>query len=176
MAEHKVYLVEAAMRNHRKIGRDQKLFFFDELSPGSCFFLPHGTRIYNAMLDLLRSEYQKRDYDEVITPNIYKADLWKTSGHWDHYEDAMFTFEVEKDKFGLKPMNCPGHCKIFAYRDVSYRELPLRLADFGVVHRNEFSGALTGLTRVRRFQQDDAHIFCTEEQVRIDTVFCMTIT
>ncbi|RDL30423.1 Uncharacterized protein BP5553_10301 [Venustampulla echinocandica] len=165
LEKHKKYLLEAAKRNHRKIGQDQKLFFFDAVSPGSCFFLPHGARIYNAMLDLLKSEYRKRDYDEVITPNMFKADLWKTSGHWDHYDDGMFTFAVEKEQFGLKPMNCPGHCKIFAHRDVSYKNLPMRLADFGVVHRNEFSGALTGLTRVRRFQQDDSHIFCTQEQV-----------
>jgi threonyl-tRNA synthetase len=94
--------------------------------------------------------------------------------HWDHYEDGMFTFEVEKDKFGLKPMNCPGHCKIFAHRDVSYKNLPMHLADFGVVHRNEFSGALTGLTRVRRFQQDDAHIFCTQEQVCEHAFYSLT--
>jgi threonyl-tRNA synthetase len=174
LEEHKNYLLEAAKRNHRKIGQDQKLFFFDEVSPGSCFFLPHGARIYNAMLDLLKFEYRKRNYDEVITPNMYKADLWKTSGHWDHYEHGMFTIEVEKDKFGLKPMNCPGHCKIFAHRDVSYKNLPMRLADFGVVHRNEFSGALTGLTRVRRFQQDDAHIFCTPEQVCKRAFYALT--
>ncbi len=183
--EYHHFLAEAAKRNHRKIGAEQKLFFFDPVSPGSCFFLPHGTRIYNSLLDLIREEYRRRGYDEVITPNMYKADLWKTSGHWDHYADGkphtitlprftsglvtaqpgMFTFEVEKEQFGLKPMNCPGHCKIFAHSDVSYRELPWRMADFGVVHRNEFSGALTGLTRVRRFVQDDAHIFCTPEQV-----------
>lgn len=96
---------------------------------------------------------------------MYKSDLWKTSGHWEHYADGMFLFEVEKEQFGLKPMNCPGHCKIFAHQDVNYRDLPWRMADFGVLHRNEFSGALTGLTRVRRFQQDDAHIFCTIDQV-----------
>jgi len=104
---------------------------------------------------------------------MYKADLWKTSGHWDHYADDMFTFEVEKEQFGLKPMNCPGHCKIFGHSDVSYRDLPWRMADFGVLHRNEFSGALTGLTRVRRFVQDDAHIFCATEQIaeEFDGVF-----
>lgn len=121
LEEYKQYRAEAAKRNHRKIGQARSLFFFDEVSPGSCFFLSHGTRIYNAtMLELLKYEYRKPDYDEVITPNMYKADLWKTSGHWDHYEDGMFTFEVEKDKFGLKPMNCPGYCEIFAPRDVSY--------------------------------------------------------
>ncbi|KAI0965129.1 hypothetical protein F4678DRAFT_467797 [Xylaria arbuscula] len=173
LEEYKVFLAEAAKRHHRKIGTEQKLFFFDEASPGSCFFLPHGTRIYNALQDFLKHEYRKRGYQEVITPNMYKSDLWKTSGHWDHYSEDMFTFEVEKEKFGLKPMNCPGHCKLFAHSDVSYRDLPWRIADFGVLHRNEFSGALSGLTRVRRFAQDDAHIFCSTNQIgdEIEGVF-----
>ncbi|KAF7559708.1 hypothetical protein G7046_g4448 [Stylonectria norvegica] len=166
LEEYKHFLEEAAKRNHRKIGQDQKLFFFDEVSPGSTFFLPHGVRIYNALMDLMKLEYRKRGFEEVISPNMYKADLWKISGHWGHYEDNMFTFEVEKEKYGLKPMNCPGHCKIFSHSDVTYKDLPWRMADFGVLHRNEFSGALSGLTRVRRFQQDDAHIFCTVDQIR----------
>lgn len=158
-------LEEAAKRDHRKIGKEQELFFFHELSPGSCFFLPHGTRIYNTLVEFLRSEYWERGYEEVITPNMYNSKLWETSGHWQNYQENMFVIDVEKDKFGLKPMNCPGHCLLFSHRERSYRELPWRVADFGVLHRNEFSGALTGLTRVRRFQQDDTHIFCTEEQV-----------
>lgn len=166
LEEHKKFLEEAAKRDHRKIGKEQELFFFHELSPGSCFFLPHGTRIYNSLLEFLREEYWKRDYQEVITPNMYNAKLWETSGHWANYKDNMFTFEVEKDQYGLKPMNCPGHCLLFGHRERSYRELPWRVADFGVIHRNEFSGALTGLTRVRRFQQDDTHIFCTPDQVK----------
>ncbi|KAL7274332.1 threonyl-tRNA synthetase [Rhizina undulata] len=166
LEEHKKMLEEAAKRDHRKIGKEQELFFFHEMSPGSCFFLPHGTRIYNTLVEYLRSEYWKRGYEEVVTPNMYNAKLWETSGHWQNYKENMFTFEVEKDKFGLKPMNCPGHCLLFGHRERSYRELPWRVADFGVIHRNEFSGALTGLTRVRRFQQDDSHIFCTEEQVK----------
>ncbi|CAZ85666.1 unnamed protein product [Tuber melanosporum] len=165
LEEHKKLLEEAAKRDHRKIGKEQELFFFHELSPGSCFFLPHGTRIYNTLVGYLRQEYWKRGYEEVITPNMYNAKLWETSGHWQNYQENMFTFEVEKDKYGLKPMNCPGHCLLFGHRERSYRELPWRVADFGVIHRNEFSGALTGLTRVRRFQQDDTHVFCTEEQV-----------
>ena len=165
MDEHLKYLEEAAKRDHRKIGREQELFFFHELSPGSCFFLPHGTIIYNKLLEFLRDEYWKRGYQEVITPNMYNTELWKRSGHWQHYQDDMFTFDVEKDKWALKPMNCPGHCLLFGHRERSYRELPMRIADFGVLHRNEASGALTGLTRVRRFQQDDTHIFCTEEQI-----------
>nr|CAD7434325.1 unnamed protein product [Timema monikensis] len=147
---------EAAKRDHRKIGKEQELFFFHELSPGSCFFLPKGAYIYNTLVEFIKSEYRKRGFQEVITPNIYNAKLWQTSGHWAHYADNMFSFESEKETFALKPMNCPGHCLITR----SWRELPLRLADFGVLHRNELSGALTGLTRVRRFQQDDAHIFC----------------
>jgi threonyl-tRNA synthetase len=165
MAEHKKFLEEAAKRDHRKIGREQELFFFHELSPGSAMWLPHGARIYNTIQAYLREQYWKRGYEEVITPNMYNSELWKTSGHWQNYKDDMFTFEVEKEQFGLKPMNCPGHCLMFAHRERSHRELPWRVADFGVLHRNEASGALSGLTRVRRFQQDDAHIFCREDQI-----------
>ncbi|KAG0687716.1 threonyl-tRNA synthetase [Pichia californica] len=165
MKDYLKFLEEAASRDHRKIGREQDLFFFNEMSPGSCFWLPHGTRIYNKLVDMIREQYQIRGYQEVITPNMYNSKLWETSGHWGNYKENMFTFEVEKEKFGLKPMNCPGHCLMFKSRERSYRELPWRVADFGVIHRNEFSGALSGLTRVRRFQQDDAHIFCTQEQI-----------
>ncbi|APA14174.1 hypothetical protein SS1G_10975 [Sclerotinia sclerotiorum 1980 UF-70] len=166
MAEHKKFLEEAAKRDHRKLGKDQELFFFHELSPGSAMWLPHGARIYNTIQSFLREEYWKRGYNEVITPNMYNSELWKTSGHWAYYKDDMFTFPVEKDVFALKPMNCPGHCLMFGHRERSHRELPWRVADFGVLHRNEASGALTGLTRVRRFQQDDAHIFCREDQIK----------
>ncbi|QLQ80618.1 hypothetical protein HG537_0D06190 [Torulaspora globosa] len=165
MDAHLKFLAEASMRDHRKIGREQELFFFHELSPGSCFWLPHGTRIYNKLVDLLKTEYHKRGYEEVITPNMYNSKLWETSGHWGNYKENMFTIDIEKEAFGLKPMNCPGHCLLFKARERSYRELPWRVADFGVLHRNEFSGALSGLTRVRRFQQDDAHIFCTPDQI-----------
>ncbi|KFM74402.1 Threonine--tRNA ligase, cytoplasmic, partial [Stegodyphus mimosarum] len=156
---------EAVKRDHRKIGRDQELFFFHELSPGSCFFQPKGAHIYNELIAFIREEYKKRGFQEVVSPNIYNSKLWETSGHWQHYSENMFSFEVEKQTFALKPMNCPGHCLIFDHRPRSWRELPLRMADFGVLHRNEISGALTGLTRVRRFQQDDAHIFCSSEQI-----------
>lgn len=165
MDEHLKFLKEASERDHRKIGKEQELFLFHEMSPGSAFWLPHGTRIYNTLCELMRSEYRQRGFEEVITPNMYNSKLWETSGHWGNYKENMFTFDVEKDHFGLKPMNCPGHCLIFKSRERSYRELPWRVADFGVIHRNEFSGALSGLTRVRRFQQDDAHIFCTEDQI-----------
>ncbi|KAI0704977.1 hypothetical protein BC835DRAFT_711379 [Cytidiella melzeri] len=165
MVEYKHFLEEAAKRDHRKIGKEQELFFFNDLSPGSAFFLPHGTRIYNTLLELMRSEYFKRGYQEVISPNMFNSKLWETSGHWKNYKDDMFTLDVEKEKWALKPMNCPGHCVIFDSRDRSYKELPIRMAEFGILHRNEASGALTGLTRVRRFVQDDTHIFCMPSQV-----------
>ncbi|KAI9140939.1 hypothetical protein BKA69DRAFT_1077338 [Paraphysoderma sedebokerense] len=173
MTEHKHFLAEAAKRDHRKIGKEQELFFFHELSPGSCFFLPHGTRIYNELVNLQKSEYRKRGFEEVVTPNVYNVKLWETSGHWQKYRENMFCFEVEKEQFALKPMNCPGHCVMFGHRVRSYTELPIRFADFGVLHRNEYSGALTGLTRVRRFQQDDAHIFCTLDQIESEMTSCL---
>ncbi|KAF7291113.1 AA-TRNA-LIGASE-II domain-containing protein [Mycena indigotica] len=165
MEDHQEFLKEAAKRDHRRIGKDQELFFFNDASPGSCFFLPHGTRIYNTLLEFMRSEYFKRDYQEVISPNMFHSKLWQTSGHWQNYKDDMFVLGVEKEQWALKPMNCPGHCLIFGSRDRSYRELPIRMAEFGVIHRNEASGALTGLTRVRRFAQDDTHVFCMPSQV-----------
>lgn len=161
---------EAAKRDHRKIGREQELYFFHELSPGSCFFQPRGAHIYNTLVSFIREQYRLRGFQEVVTPNIFNTKLWQTSGHWAHYAENMFAFDVEKETFALKPMNCPGHCMIFDTRPRSWRELPLRLADFGVLHRNELSGALTGLTRVRRFQQDDAHIFCTNQQIQKETL------
>ncbi len=157
---------QAKQRDHRRIGQNQELIFFHQLSPGSCFWLPHGARIYNRLISFIRDQYWTRGYDEVITPNIYNMELWNISGHAQHYKENMFTFDIEGQEFGMKPMNCPGHCLIFGHRQRSYRELPIRMADFGVLHRNELSGALSGLTRVRRFQQDDAHIFCRQDQIK----------
>ncbi|XP_063170492.1 threonine--tRNA ligase 2, cytoplasmic-like [Candoia aspera] len=164
---------EARNRDHRKIGKEQELFFFHDLSPGSCFFLPRGAFVYNALMDFIKEEYQRRNFTEVVSPNIYNSKLWGVSGHWQHYSENMFSFEAEKEVFALKPMNCPGHCLMFAHRPRSWREMPLRLADFGVLHRNEFSGTLSGLTRVRRFQQDDAHLFCTVEQIEEEMKGCL---
>lgn len=107
------------------------------------------------------------NYCSVISPNMYNSKLWETSGHWQNYKEDMFVLDVEKEKWALKPMNCPGHCLIFDSRDRSYKELPIRMAEFGIIHRNEASGALTGLTRVRRFVQDDTHVFCMPSQVRV---------
>lgn len=173
LKEWKHFQEEAAKRDHRKLGIQQKLFFFHELSPGSCFFTSRGAYIYNTLIEFIRGEYRKRGFLEVVSPNIYNTKLWETSGHWQHYAENMFSFEIEKEKFALKPMNCPGHCLMFGHTTRSWRELPLRMADFGVLHRNELSGALTGLTRVRRFQQDDAHIFCAPEMIKTEIRGCL---
>ena len=114
---------------------------------------------------MIKEQYTLRGFSEVMTPNLFNSKLWETSGHWEHYKDDMFTINVDEETFALKPMNCPSHCLMFKHRPRSYKELPLRFADFGVLHRNEAAGALSGLTRVRRFQQDDAHIFCMPEQI-----------
>ncbi|KAJ3256080.1 threonyl-tRNA synthetase [Boothiomyces macroporosus] len=155
MKEWEKFMEEAEKRDHRRIG------------------IPNGARIYNTLLELQKSEYWKRGFQEVITPNMYNTKLWETSGHLANYKDDMFTFDIDKEMWALKPMNCPGHCVIFKHRERSYRELPLRLADFGVIHRNEASGALSGLTRVRRFQQDDAHIFCRVDQIKEEMNGCL---
>uniref|UniRef100_A0AC35TKV3 Threonine--tRNA ligase n=1 Tax=Rhabditophanes sp. KR3021 TaxID=114890 RepID=A0AC35TKV3_9BILA len=164
---------EAAKRDHRKIGKDQELYFFHPLSPGSAFWHPKGAFIYNALQNFIRKEYRQRGFSEVVSPNMYNSKLWEQSGHWEHYSDDMFQIDVEKEKFALKPMNCPGHCLMFDSKPKTHNELPIRFADFGVLHRNEASGALTGLTRVRRFQQDDAHIFCRPDQIKDEIGKCL---
>ncbi|PKY16144.1 threonyl-tRNA synthetase [Rhizophagus irregularis] len=154
--------------DHRTIGKSQKLFLTHPLSPGSIFMLPHGTRIFQKLQNYIRVKYRKFGYEEVMTPMIFKKELWETSGHWQNYQNEMFTVHYHNDNsdvYRLKPMNCPGHCLIFDSAPKSFRDLPLRLADFGSLHRNETSGSLSGLTRVRQFHQDDAHIFCRESQI-----------
>jgi threonyl-tRNA synthetase len=162
--------MQAKERDHRRIAAKQDLIMFHDLSAGSAFWLPHGARIYNKLVSFIREHYWDRGYDEVITPNIFNLELWHRSGHALHYKDNMFCFDVEGQEWAMKPMNCPAHCLMFASALRSYRDLPIRYADFGVLHRNELSGALTGLTRVRRFQQDDAHIFCREDQIAEEVV------
>lgn len=164
---------QAREKDHRRVGTQQELFFFHTLSPGSGFFLTHGARIYHKLVEFIRRQYWVRGYTEVISPNIFNLDLWHTSGHAEHYKKNMFVFDIEGSEFAMKPMNCPGHCLIFGQRVRSHRELPIRMAEFGVLHRNEISGALAGLTRVRRFVQDDSHIFCTEEQVKAEVLDCL---
>ncbi|XP_047454295.1 threonine--tRNA ligase 1, cytoplasmic [Mugil cephalus] len=167
-------LEEARSRDHRRIGVEQELFFFNEVSPGSCFFLPKGAHIYNTLTDFIKSEYRRRGFQEVVTPTLYKTELWERSGHWEHYSENMFTVNSEGSQtYALKPMNCPAHCLMFEHRNRSWKELPVRWADFGALHRDEYSGSLGGLTRVRRFCQDDAHIFCTPEQLEAEILSCL---
>ncbi|XP_011238538.1 threonine--tRNA ligase, mitochondrial isoform X2 [Mus musculus] len=173
-----------------KLLTEQELFFFHELSPGSCFFLPRGTRVYNALVAFIRAEYARRGFSEVKTPTLFSTKLWEQSGHWEHYRADMFSLKppgtdgvdnsqsghparCPKDTLALKPMNCPAHCLMFAHRPRSWRELPVRLADFGALHRAEASGSLGGLTRLWRFQQDDAHIFCAPHQLEAEIQGCL---
>jgi len=167
----KKFQEEAAKRDHRNIGKTQDLFFHHPIaSPGSTFWFPMGARIYNTLIDFMRSEYHVRGFSEVVTPNMYTAKLFMTSGHYQNYADGMYSLDIEKELWMLKPMNCPGHFLMFDSKVRSYKELPIRYADFGTLHRNEASGALTGLTRVRRFQQDDAHIFVSMQGVKDEVV------
>ena len=158
--------------DHRALGTELGLFTGHASSPGSPLFLPDGAHVFQKLQAFLRAQYPFFGFQEVITPNVYKDSLWRQSGHWDNYKDAMFsvhggtaTSDGEESSYSLKPMNCPGHCLLFKSQKRSWRELPVRYADFSPLHRNEASGSLSGLTRVRRFHQDDGHIFCTPDQV-----------
>ena len=156
---------EAKLRDHRRLGPALDLFSLHPIAPGSPFFHPKGTIIYNILIQYMRDLYKRYGYSEVVTPLIYKTDLWKTSGHYEAFHDDMFLMNVHDGEYGVKPMNCPGHCYLFGSRKYSYRDLPIRFADFSRLHRFEPSGVLSGLTRVRSFAQDDAHIYCTPEQL-----------
>ncbi len=161
LEEHLERLEQATLRDHRKLGRELGLFHFSEVSPGAAFWTGAGTSVYNALVALSREMGVERGYTEVKTPLIYDAELWKTSGHWGKYRQNMFTVQVEEREMGVKPMNCPGHAHLFKSSRHSYRDLPVRYSEPGLLHRNEASGVLHGLLRVRHFAQDDAHIFCT---------------
>lgn len=159
---------EAKRRDHRKLGQALDLFSFHQVSPASPFFHPKGTVMYRELVDYMRSLYHKYGYQEVITPQIFDVELWKKSGHWEHYRENLFLIpqgEQEDEWMGVKPMNCPGHALIYASQLRSYRDLPIRMADFGRLHRYEKAGVVSGLTRVRSFAIDDAHIFCTPDQI-----------
>ncbi|HTR89315.1 MAG TPA: threonine--tRNA ligase [Solirubrobacteraceae bacterium] len=175
LREHLERLERARARDHRKLGRELGLFHFSEVSPGSAFWTPAGTSLYNRLVALSREMALARGYREVKTPLIYDAELWKTSGHWGKYRESMFTIETEGREMGLKPMNCPGHAHLFSMRRHSYRELPVRFFEPGLLHRNEASGVLHGLLRVRHFAQDDGHIFCAEEQVQAEVAGCLEL-
>lgn len=205
--------VSSIATESKTIANKQKLYVIDQLSPGSIFFLPNGTRIFNRLIEFMRAQQRCYGFEEVITPLIYKDDLWKTSGHWQHYKDDMFQVsanhhtsetpveqqqqqsssqitesnnnaqqkspeEIDQELtqiYGLKPMNCPGHCVMFGKHDHSFRDLPIRFSDFSPLHRNETSGALSGLTRVRKFHQDDGHIFCQPSQIKSEIKSCLNM-
>jgi threonyl-tRNA synthetase len=160
-------LEEARARDHRKLGPQLGLFTFSDVSPGAAFWYPAGTEVFNSLVALSRDMGRERGYVEVKTPQIYDSSLWKTSGHWQKYRDNMFVIEeYEGRQMAIKPMNCPGHCQLFSLERHSYRELPVRYWEPGLLHRREPSGTLHGLLRVRHFAQDDSHIFCTEDQIQ----------
>lgn len=159
-------LEEAKKRDHRKLGKELDLFFFDETAPGMAYWMPKGFKMMNILIDLWRKEHEKRGYLEFSGPQLNSSELWKTSGHWDHYKEDMFILtDSDGKEQALKPMNCPNAIKIFASKLRSYKDLPLRFNDIDVIHRNEKSGQLNGLFRVRMFRQDDAHNFITEDQI-----------
>jgi len=165
LRKHLALLEEAKKRDHRKLGVELDLFSFHPIAPASPFFHPKGALIYNELISYMRRLYVRYGYQEVITPQIFDVELWRRSGHYDHFRDGMYFTRIEEREFGVKPMNCPGHTYIYASKKRSYRDLPLRYADFGRLHRYEKSGVTGGLTRVRSFSQDDAHIFCSPDQI-----------
>jgi threonyl-tRNA synthetase len=171
--QHLEMLEQARARDHRKLGRELGLFMLSELSPGSPFWLPNGTHVWNELTKLWRTSNVDRGYIEVRTPILYDSELWKKSGHWHVYRDNMYFTEVEGRQLGLKPMNCPAHVQIYKHDARSYRDLPIRYAEQGLVHRHEPSGTLHGLLRVRHITQDDAHVFCTEEQIEEEVLRCL---
>jgi threonyl-tRNA synthetase len=168
-------LEEARARDHRRLGPQLGLFQFSDTAQGAAFWMPKGTRVFNSLVNLSREMGETHGYTEVKTPQLYDAELWKTSGHWFKYRDAMFVTESENRQLALKPMNCPGHCQLFKLQQWSHRDLPARYSEPGLLHRNELSGTLHGLLRVRHFVQDDAHIFCTPDQTLDEVKAALTM-
>jgi threonyl-tRNA synthetase len=159
-------LERARANDHRRLGPQLGLFTFNDTAPGSAFWFPAGTQVFNELVALSREMGKPRGYTEVKTPLLYDSSLWKISGHWDKYREHMFVTESADTPMAIKPMNCPGHCQLYSLRPHSYRDLPVRYSEPGLLHRNEPSGTLHGLLRTRHFVQDDGHIFCTEEQIQ----------
>ncbi|MFN2378272.1 MAG: threonine--tRNA ligase [Candidatus Binatia bacterium] len=168
LEQHLARLEEAKRRDHRRLGKQLGLFSFHREAPGSPFFHPDGATVYNLLVEYIRGLYRRYDYREVITPQILDVDLWHRSGHYENYRENMYFTSVEERDFAVKPMNCPTHCLMYGEDLHSYRELPIRFADFGRLHRFERSGVVHGLTRVRSFCQDDAHIFCMPDQIQAE--------
>jgi threonyl-tRNA synthetase len=173
LEEHLERLERARANDHRKLGPQLGLFMFSDVAPGSAFWLPAGTEVYNSLVALSREMGRERGYTEVKTPLLFDRSLWVTSGHWEKYRDNMFVTESEDRSMAIKPMNCPGHCQLYSLRPHSYRDLPVRYSEPGLLHRNEPSGTLHGLLRVRHFAQDDGHIFCTEDQIQQEVAGCL---
>ena len=168
--EYLVKLEEAKKRDHRKLGRELGLFAFRDEAPGFPFYLPNGMVLRNTLIDYWRQVHKKWDYVEISTPQIMRRTLWETSGHWDHYKDNMYTTVIDGEDFAIKPMNCPGTILVYDLEPHSYRDLPMRCAELGNVHRHELSGALHGMFRVRAFTQDDAHILLAKEQIKDEVI------
>jgi threonyl-tRNA synthetase len=166
LRRHLERLERARANDHRRLGPQLGLFTFSEVSPGAAFWLPAGAEVFNQLVAVSREMGRERGYLEVKTPQIFDSSLWVTSGHWEKYREHMFITEYEQRQMALKPMNCPGHCQLYAIQRHSYRDLPIRYWEPGLLHRREPSGTLHGLMRVRHFAQDDSHIFCTEEQIQ----------
>jgi threonyl-tRNA synthetase len=166
-------LEQARANDHRRLGPQLGLFTFSDTAQGMAFWYPAGTHVFNALVALSREMGEPRGYTEVKTPQLYDSSLWKTSGHWDKYHEHMFITESAESEMALKPMNCPGHCQLFGTRPHSYRDLPVRYSEPGLLHRNELSGALHGLLRTRSFAQDDAHVFCTDDQLQDEIDACL---
>jgi threonyl-tRNA synthetase len=173
LEEHLERLEQARANDHRRLGPQLGLFTFSDVAPGSAFWFPAGTRVYNSLVALSREMGHARGYAEVKTPLLYDSSLWVTSGHWEKYRENMFVTEAEDRAMAIKPMNCPGHCQLYALHRHSYRDLPVRYSEPGLLHRNEPSGTLHGLLRLRHFAQDDAHIFCAEDQIQEEVAGCL---
>ena len=167
---------KAKIKDHREIGRDLELFFFDEISPGSAFWLPKGMIIFRQLEKFIRETIDNRGYQEISTPIIAKSELFKKSGHWEFFAENMFNFKVDNEDYSLKPMNCPESTIVYNSKTRSYKDLPLRFSEFGRLHRNERSGTLSGMFRVRQFVMDDAHVFCRPDQIQSEITDMLDVT
>ena len=167
---------QRGLKDHREIGRELELFYFDELSPGSVFWLPKGMVIFKELEKFIRTTIDKRGYEEISTPIIAKTILFKKSGHWEFFRDNMFNFKIDNEDYSIKPMNCPESTLVYSFKIRSYKDLPLRFSEFGRLHRNERSGTLNGMFRVRQFVMDDAHVFCRIDQTQEEITEMLDIT
>ena len=169
-------MIQKQLKDHREIGRELELFFFDETSPGSCYWLPKGMVIFKQLEKFIRDTVDNRGYEEISTPIIVKSELFKKSGHWEFFRENMFNFKVDNEDYSIKPMNCPESTIAYSFKTRSYKDLPLRFSEFGRLHRNERSGTLNGMFRVRQMVMDDAHVFCTQEQIQEEITQMLDIT